>query len=61
MNRITLYRGYKLWLFDGYYDIHTHDSDTTAISEGYATLAEAKREVDGWVNFDKFMRVFGGI
>jgi hypothetical protein len=39
------YRGFIIWCFDGYYDVHAH-SDAHPIAEGLSTPDEARAVIN---------------
>lgn len=39
------YKGFTIWCFDGYYDIHEHP-DAHPLAEGIATAREARQLID---------------
>lgn len=41
------YRGFRIWKFDGYYDVHPSGSKShQPIAEGFATAKEAREFID---------------
>ena len=39
------YKGFIIWCFDGYYDVHEHP-DAQPLAEGIATAHDARRFID---------------
>ena len=52
----TNYKGFYIWPFDGYFDIHESADDCNAVSELHPTLADAKRQIDEWRKWEGMER-----
>lgn len=57
------YRGYRIWKFDGYYDVHDgrKDCNLQPIAEGLHTAKEAREFIDEWIKDERFERALEGM
>lgn len=48
------YRGYRIWKFDGYWDVHDKRDPDTVIAEVLNSAKEARQFIDEWIRDERF-------
>lgn len=51
------YRGYLIWKFDGYWDVHRRKNDPQPLIEGLCSAKEARAFIDEDIKDARFMRL----
>jgi len=49
----THYKGYYIWPYDGYFDVHENEHECGALVELLPTRAAAKAAIDELVKFER--------
>lgn len=49
-----LYRGYRIWKFDGYWDVHDKRDPDAVIAEVLNSAKEARQFIDEWIRDERF-------